>query len=500
MHPKLQRLAASINAAHLANEKGDFKQAEQLCKEALKIDKTIPEAWYNLGIAHRGQKKLKEAKHAQIKALRLSTHNPDAQNSIGLELYELHENAIAEKVFRDTIKKQPGYALAYSNLARILDDQGKAHDALIFAEKSVALEKNEPGILTNYASILNSLEQRDSAKSALEKALSLNPNAYPAKYNLAQILLAESEFTKGWKHYDARFAANPKLRENRCRFKIPAWTHADRNKKTLLITPEQGLGDEILYSSLARKFLQKEKQKEVYWCSDPRLKQTFHRTFPDITFFDHSELPAIDIADASQIPLGSLGKFTINSAEDLPKIDHPGLIHNKQLTSLLRKKHSEAGKLLCGISWRSEAKEIGGPKSISTMQLLPAINLEKIKFINLQYGDTSRESQKLESLHKIKLHTDTSIDNENQIDDLLSLIAACDLVITISNVTAHLAGAINQTTFLLSPIGKGRLWYWRNMDRQGHSLWYPSVKILEQEEIGDWSAPIAKLKTILENR
>jgi len=55
----------------------------------------------------------------------------------------------------------------------------------------------------------------------------------------------------------------------------------------------------------------------------------------------------------------------------------------------------------------------------------------------------------------------------------LYLISKLDFVITTSNVTAHLAGAIGKKTYLLVPELAGRIWYWHNTET---SLWYPNTK------------------------
>ena len=84
------------------------------------------------------------------------------------------------------------------------------------------------------------------------------------------------------------------------------------------------------------------------------------------------------------------------------------------------------------------------------------------------------------------------IDNFNDIDGLASLIDACDFIVTISNVTAHMAGALGKKVFLLVPYTKGKIWYWH--DNLKTSLWYPSIEIFIQSEIGDWKKPISDIK------
>ena len=55
-----------------------------------------------------------------------------------------------------------------------------------------------------------------------------------------------------------------------------------------------------------------------------------------------------------------------------------------------------------------------------------------------------------------------SIDNFKDLDGHVALIDACDFIVTISNTSAHIAGAIGKDTYLLYPKGKGALWYWAN--------------------------------------
>ena len=85
------------------------------------------------------------------------------------------------------------------------------------------------------------------------------------------------------------------------------------------------------------------------------------------------------------------------------------------------------------------------------------------------------------------------IDNFNDIYSLSTLISMCDFVITISNSTAHLAGAVNKKTYLLLPKGKGRYWYWSKY--KNNCVWYPSINIIEQSVTGNWGNVLNELKS-----
>jgi Tfp pilus assembly protein PilF len=600
MHPKLQQLAASINAAHTANERGDFKKAEQLCKKALKIDKTIPEAWYNLGLALRGLHHKKEAIRAQREALKLTRDSADAQNSIGLELLELGEYKDAETALRRALRIDPNHAFAHSNLGKLFTAKKKHVEALTASEQAYKLLPDHPKILVNLGASLNALKEYERAESVLKKAISIDYNSAEAfnnlgstlsglkRYqeaesylrraialtpnfehawtnlggtlnklnrfkdaeiashralqldpystealsnlgatlnelgrhkegneilstalkinledpeannNLGHLLLGQCRFSDGWPHYEYRFKTKEAVRLDLLP-DVAIWNGITHENTQLVVLGEQGIGDEILNASFLQRLNKIKTNRSITVTADKRLIPIYERNFSNLFFCDRKE--ALNPEEFSaQIPLASLGKFFLNDKDDFAKTKHPYLEVDESRVNALRRKISSDSKTLCGLSWSSKNKDIGQPKSLDLDQLAPILTLPNLQFVNLQYGDVREQIEAIEIKLGIKILQIDEIDNTNDIDGLLALIAACDFVVTTSNVTTHLAGSISKETYQLSPKGNGKLWYWKNQDEQGHSLWYPSVSILEQEEIGDWSAPIAKLKTILENR
>ena len=62
-----------------------------------------------------------------------------------------------------------------------------------------------------------------------------------------------------------------------------------------------------------------------------------------------------------------------------------------------------------------------------------------------------------------------------------------------------MAGAIGKETYLMCPSGKGLLWYWSNQ-KNGNSLWYPSIKIYKQNAPGQWFDVIQIIKLAIEKK
>ena len=119
-------------------------------------------------------------------------------------------------------------------------------------------------------------------------------------------------------------------------------------------------------------------------------------------------------------------------------------------------------------------------------------------FIDLQYGDNSEEKERFLSGYGIEIKSINEIDNYNHLDGLTSLIDACDYIVTISNVTAHIAGALNKETYLLLPYAFGKIWYWG--ESRDYSLWYPSIKISRNSKCQSWVETIDDLSRTLRAR
>ena len=149
---------------------------------------------------------------------------------------------------------------------------------------------------------------------------------------------------------------------------------------------------------------------------------------------------------------------------------------------------AQAGGRLCGISWRSGNKRMGASRSLGLADLAPVLTLPGFSFVNLQYGEVAADIAALRERLGVNVQQAMGVDVFHDIDGLLALIDLCDVVLTIDNVTAHLAGALGKASIVLVPTGRGRYWYWGGEER---SIWYPSLKLVYQEEVGAWGPGIA---------
>ena len=148
-------------------------------------------------------------------------------------------------------------------------------------------------------------------------------------------------------------------------------------------------------------------------------------------------------------------------------------------------------KILIGISWKSGSKTdcLSNKKSIELTKLAQALNFKRVKLVNLQYGDNVKEFENLKKYQDIKIENLTSMDIYSDIDALLSLVAACDEIVTVDNFINHLAGAIGKKTHVLLPFSCD----WRWGINQQKSYWHRSINLYQQNNISDWKTPLSNL-------
>ena len=97
-------------------------------------------------------------------------------------------------------------------------------------------------------------------------------------------------------------------------------------------------------------------------------------------------------------------------------------------------------------------------------------------FINLQYGDSIKEVNQLTE-SGLDLYNFNNIDLFNDFDSLISILKNLDVFVTVSNSTAHFAGALGIPTILICPKQSSTYYYWDY--ENGKTPWYESISIIK---------------------
>jgi len=264
----------------------------------------------------------------------------------------------------------------------------------------------------------------------------------------------------------------------------PAWDGIPFDG-TLLVSLEVHVGEELMVSSLL-PHLERLGQRALVEV-DARFVTLFRRSFPALDFVDRrsGELGARYAAGGEfrrAISLDLAQRFDRQCVLPGP----PGWLRADPVQVAAFRRDYDArwpGRQRVGISWRS-ARPYNGidAKSIALADLAQTLATPDTVFVSLQYGDVGAELAGVANAPVV----DARVDARNDFEALAAQVAALDRVVTVSNVTAHLAGALGVPATVLLPKRFPVLWHWGY--RGEETTWYGSVRLLRNPQERGWDA------------
>jgi len=499
----LREVPTHFDALHLlgviCSQSGEYALAIDLLSQAITVNKKHPVAHNNLGNAQTQLAKWADAVRSYDQAIHLDPRYALAFFNRGIALEELHSLDAALASYQRAIQIDPEYAQAHSNCGAVFEKIGLFNDALTHFDRAIALDPQFAGAHYNRATHLMKHKRYDEALASFNKAIEIRPQFADAYWNTSLTHLFRGEWAAGWDSYEWRWQRSDLGPEN---FRPPLdanrLAHATITSSNLkvFIWNEQGLGDVVFHASMFSEAVARFGSVTVQ--TDHRLITLLSRSIEDVVFVDKSD--PVDTAHFDlHLAHGDLGFFFRRDAGDFQRIKPQYLQSDTPRAQTLRTELRSHTELLCGITWRSNHAQMGQAKSLRLHDLLPLFKIEGIRFVNLQYGDTSNDLLEFKSNYGVEIINCLTVDNFYDIDGHAALIDACDVIITVSNSTAHIAGGLGKPTHVMLPKVNGTLWYWANR-RDTQSMWYPTVQVHEQTRNGDWDTVVSTIVTTIKEK
>jgi tetratricopeptide (TPR) repeat protein len=483
--------ALEVNGRHtmaLDNHSKALLMAGRFAEALDSIDKVLAiEPGHVRALVNRATVFIEFGRHAEAAAaaeaaLRSDPHYPAAWVKRGHALSMLKEHRKAIGCYNEALGLDPARIDALNNRGFSHAELGELEEALASFDLLLQLHPDNVDALINRGHVLVELQREQEALASYEQAFALVPDP-DAAFNRGLNRLRIGDL-RGWEGYDQRWSARafPHRREER----YPIWDGGAVNG-TLLACAEQGLGEHILFAGMVPDLAARAAAVAVE--VEPRLVPLFTRSFPGVTVaaIDH---PWPAGAIAAEIPMGSLGRHFRASWEAFPVRDQGYLRADPALATHLRQRLDD-GRSLIGLSWHSRNPNFEAAKSATLRDFAPLLQRQDCRFVDLQYGDTAQARAEAERELGVRIEHLDDVDNTNDLDALAALTCACDRVVTVSNTTAHLAGALGRETHVLVPPGRGRMWFWFK-DRDD-SPWYPRVRLYRQRRGQPWTEVVAGL-------
>ena len=367
--------------------------------------------------------------------------------ALGSAHRDLNERTEAERYYRDALALKPDHVPALVNLADLLADAGARKEAISFYTRALALE---PG------------------------------NAF-ARFHLAFLHLKQGDLVQGWQDYEARLAIDTIAHDH----SLPRWN--GEPGKRLLVTAEQGIGDELMFASVIRDLA---RHCDVMLECDPRVVPLFARSFPNADvrasqiakvgaqFQAHHE----DCGADATIEIGSL---PLHLRPLLTNFPNPHAYLVPDASEKARWQAAFASGPHIGICWRSG-------KQGRAMHFAPLSDWADFihdlpgEIVCVQYDAHEDEVAELEHLSGRKIVVPQSIDQKQEIDRACAMLSALDCVVSAPTAVSWLAAGAGVPTYKI--LGRQN-WTCFGAD---HEPLAPSCRCMVPAIPRDWADALAK--------
>lgn len=457
--------------AEVLQDAGRPAEAEEALRQAEKRAPDSAGIHLQLGSMLKSQERLDEALAHHRKAVLLEPKNAQLRATLGLTLLRSGRLDEAARECGRARELDKVCVEAWHNGGLIERERGSISVALAMFRQALALRPDSPEIRSALAHALRDAGREEEALAHYDAVLATYPRFVDALLNRALLLLRTHRWAQGWDQYEARFlipgAAPPWL--------LPRWS--GEHGAAVLVHWEQGIGDQIMFASCVPD-LQRCSSAVTLTCND-RLVPLFSRSFPGVRVVFASQ--SAHAAGATVMaPIGSLPRFFRRSSQAFPQ--QAGFLRaDEARTEAWRLRFASlGGKRHVGLSWRGGTVNTRGHLRSIDLEAISTLSRADVTWVSVQYGANAQSDA--EKLRAAGLSLARWPEIETDLDECAAALAALDLVVTIDNSIAHLAGALGVPAWILLPPGPE----WRYGARGKTMPWYPRARLFRRENDEVW--------------
>jgi hypothetical protein len=509
-----RRPLSSIEQALALRQRGQLAEAERILRDILASEPGQRDARHLLGLICHQQGRNIEALQLVGAVLAGAARSAELLNNYGLILAALARHQEALGHFEEALALGANNLSALRNRAGALKRLQQFDRALAAYEAVLALNPNDvdalnecgglltwlnrpaeavacydkalagaPGIAElhiNKGTALVALNRHEEALESFVAAMRIDPERAEAHYNQSLVHLRLGAFRSGWQGYEWRWKKFVGAGQGRCAA-APLWLGAEPlNDKTILLLAEQGLGDSIHFMRYAP--LVAARGARVILAVQSPLKAVA-ATVPGVALVlgEGEPVPQVDF----HCPLLSLPLAFQTDLATVPA-NIPYVRAQDERLNKWRGRMPSNGRLRVGVCWAGSATHLNDRnRSIALERFATLLSVPGFDFVSVQ-KEVSEPQGALLGAHGV-----TQLGQEfTDLADTAAVLAMLDLVISVDTSVAHLAGAMGKAVALLLPFAPDFRWL---LDRTD-SPWYPTMRLYRQPAIGDWEAPLHRLR------
>jgi tetratricopeptide (TPR) repeat protein len=470
---------AHAGLAFALQAQGSTREALDAFARAATLDRKAADIQMNYGVALQHAGRLDEAITVLRQAAVLAPNVAETHFNLGAALGATNDHDGAAAAYETALRLAPDHLRALNNLGRVAEARGDRATALLHYSRASDRAPEFAEAWYNRANMLKELGRYREALAAYDHALALKPHSVDALKNRGLVRLTLGDFAGGWSDNRAREA--PRTDADSPAQSLPA----DLAGQRILIVREQGVGDEVFFLRFAP--LLAARGATVSAVADTRLVDMLARSgrfagvFPpggETGVFDRRLL----LADLPFL----LGHAR---AEDCP----PPLPIPPQPDALarMRARLEAAGPPpWTAVTWRAGVPGITlreappGPLG-TTLAALPGT------IVVVQRKPAPQDAAAFAAA--LGRAPADFADVNDDLEDMLALMALVDRYASVSNTNVHLRAAAGRASHVLVPHPPEWRWF-----AEGKSPWFSDTNVYRQDTDGDWHAALDALKIDLD--
>lgn len=446
---KKEKIVAHFMMA-LSFQDRDIAKASYHAQEAKELAGNDGTAvFYNdIGIIFLKAKQYWQAFYCLSRASSMKWATTDVDGNLATVMHALKMYKESERLFKRVLQQRK-LSKFFTNYGNLLYDIGRLDEAERAHKRCLELNPTLSEVHINLANFYLNTAKYDLAEYHACEVLYRDPKNPQASFVMGILHLLANDLKIGLSLYRWRFKANGDDRK----FPLERWNGSHIPGKKILITGEQGLGDNIMMFRYIP--LLSEKGIDIDLACDKKLHRLFSTFYKDVTYTDNPHFENYDYyLDMMDLPLIFDSFANEMSNCYIPDVFHDNITYN------------------------------GGETYGWCVTGNPSHKNDKYRSINRELFMDSEVFKYIDTEKTIELTQKALSDmGKNDILDVAKLLSDLKTVITVDTMIAHLAGTIGVPTILMLPANPD----WRWLREGTASRWYPSVKIFRQKKLGDWT-------------
>ncbi|HYV36008.1 MAG TPA: tetratricopeptide repeat-containing glycosyltransferase family protein [Gemmataceae bacterium] len=490
-------------------------------REALRLNPHFADTHHRMGLALADLGRLTEATACYRRALQLDPNLADAWNNLGIALDLQGQLDEATLCFQKALQLKPSCGQAFINWGLTLERLGKVDEALQCMHKALQLNPNDPSPSIHLGNFHKRQNDLDEAVKCYQQALQLAPGDFRTRVNLGHVYQEQSRFeqalacydeamrgnesepgphhnrallwlllgnwTQGWPEYEWRWQT-PGF--ERLSFTQPRWDGTPLNGRTVLVLPEQGLGDTLQFIRYV-PLVQQRGGRVLLGCTPrmaPLLRDCFGLTELAI---QGGPFPQFD----TYVPLQSLPGIMGTTPANVPG-GVPYIRAHADLVAHWRQQLEPMKGFKIGIAWQGNPEyQYDRQRSITLACFARLAAIPGVQLVSLQKGPGTDQLASLAGRCAVRDLGGTLDERAGAFMDTAAVMMNLDLVITSDTAGAHLAGALGVPVWVALPMVPD----WRWLLQREDSPWYPTMRLFRQQRRGDWQDVFERIASALQN-